>query len=64
MVFMAGHFSPLGGSVKTDPLQGAMAVTFSRYGLGSLKVTTGPLPPGEYALGLIYPQGVFCFGID
>ena len=64
LVFMAGRFSPFGGSVKTDPSQGAVVVSFSRYGAASLKATVGALAPGEYAIGSNYPQAVFCFGVD
>lgn len=63
-VFMTGHFSPLGGSTKTDMSQGAVPVTFTHYGNGSLKVITGPLTPGEYALSRLYGQEAFCFGVD
>jgi len=62
LTFMSGHFSPAGAS--TSMAQG-LPVAFARYGEGSLKITTGALAPGEYALGKTYPgQAVFCFGVD
>jgi hypothetical protein len=61
---MVGHASPGGATVNNNPAQDALPVTFARYGNSSLKITTGPLPPGEYALGRPYIQTVFCFGID
>lgn len=64
LIFMKGHFSPIGGSAKTDPTQGAQTVVFSRYGTGSYKLSVAALEPGEYALGPLYPQTVFCFGVD
>jgi hypothetical protein len=64
LVIMAGRVTPVGGSTKTDLAQGVLPVTFARYGASSLRMTTGPLPPGEYALSALYAQTVFCFGID
>ena len=64
LVIMNGHASPLGESAKTDLAQGALPVTFARYGDTSIRMTTGHLPPGEYALSRLYAQTVFCFGVD
>ncbi len=64
LVIMAGHVTPLGGSTKTDLAQGVLPVVFARYGTSSIKLTTEPLPPGEYAVSRLYAQTVFCFGID
>jgi hypothetical protein len=61
---MVGRASPGSATMHNDPAQDALHVTFARYGSSSLKMTTGPLPPGEYALGRPYIQTVFCFGID
>ena len=59
LVIMAGKFTPIDGSAKTDLAQGVLPVTFVRYGASSIKMTTGPLPPGEYKeapLGVVrYP---------
>ncbi len=62
-VMMAGHASPVGATVNSDP-QGPLPLTFSKYGASSLKVTTAALPSGEYVLGRPYIQPVFCFGVD
>lgn len=64
MVVMTGHASPGSATINNDPAQDALPLTFTRYGDSSLKMTTGPLPPGEYALSRPYAQIVFCFGID
>jgi hypothetical protein len=65
LVFMSGHFSPVGGSMATNFVQGGLPVKFTKYGDGSLKMTTGALAPGEYAVSKAYPgQAVFCFGVD
>jgi hypothetical protein len=64
LIIMAGHASPVGASTKTDLAEGVLPVTFSRYGTSSIKMATGPLPPGEYALSRLYAQTVFCFGVD
>jgi hypothetical protein len=64
LVIVAGHASPLGASAKTDLAEGVLAVTFARYGASSIRMTTAPLPPGEYALSRLYAQTVFCFGVD
>lgn len=64
LVIMAGHITPIGGSTKTDLAQGVLPVTFAHYGTASLKMTTGPLQRGEYAVSQIYAQTVFCFGVD
>lgn len=63
-VFMNGHFSPIGGSTTTDLSRGSVPVTFSKYGEQSIKISAGPLPPGEYALSVSYGQSLFCFGVD
>ncbi|MGA2350035.1 MAG: hypothetical protein ABSF70_06360 [Terracidiphilus sp.] len=64
LVVMEGHASPGGATMNGNPAQSALPVTFSRYGDSSLKLTTGPLPPGEYALSGPYVQPIFCFGVD
>jgi hypothetical protein len=64
LVIMAGHVTPIGGSTKTDLAQGVLPVAFARYGTTSIKMATGSLPPGEYAVSQIYAQTVFCFGVD
>ena len=64
LVVMVGHASPGSATMNNDPAQGALPVTFARYGASSLKITTGPLPPGEYALSGPYAQTFFCFGVD
>jgi len=64
LVVMVGHASPGGATMNNDPAQGALPVTFTRYGTLSLKMTTGPLQSGEYALSGPYAQTVFCFGVD
>lgn len=64
LVVMVGHASPGSATMNNDPAQGALPVTFARYGTSSLKMTTGPLPSGEYALSGPYAQTVFCFGVD
>jgi hypothetical protein len=61
---MSGHFSPLGTSTTSTPAEGILPVEFSRYGSSSLKMTTGELAPGEYAVGHPHGQAVFCFGVD
>jgi hypothetical protein len=65
LVFMTGHASPLGASTRTDPSEGSLPVTFTKYGTSSYKLVTEPLKPGEYALGrATMPSIVFCFGVD
>jgi hypothetical protein len=64
LVVMIGHASPGGATMNNDPAQGALPVSFARYGASSLKITTGPLPSGEYVLSQTYAQTVFCFGVD
>jgi hypothetical protein len=64
IVYMTGHFSPIGGSSKTNLSAGILPLTFDRYGTGSIKITTAPLPPGEYALSMSYGQTLYCFGVD
>ena len=64
LVIMSGHASPVGASTTMTPAQGILPVEFSRYGNSSLKMTTGELAPGEYAVGKPYGPAVFCFGID
>ena len=64
LVIMAGHASPVGASMQTNLAQGVLPVEFSKYGNGSIKLHTGPLAPGEYAVSHTYGQTVFCFGVD
>lgn len=51
-VIMTGHFSPVGGSTKTNLMNGTLPVSFTHYGAG------------EYALSVSTGPSVFCFGID
>jgi hypothetical protein len=64
LVVMAGRATPGSATMNNDPAQGALPVNFVRYGASSLKMTTAPLPPGEYALSGPYAQTIFCFGVD
>jgi hypothetical protein len=64
LVIMAGHASPVGASTKSDLAEGVLPLTFAHYGDSSIRITTGPLPPGEYAVSRLYAQTVFCFGVD
>lgn len=61
---MAGHVTPIGMSTKSDLAQGVISITFARYGASSIKLSTSPLPAGEYAVSRLHAQTVFCFGID
>ena len=64
LIIMSGHAQPFGASATTTPAEGVLPVEFSRYGSSSLKMTTGELAPGEYAVGPLYGPAVFCFGVD
>jgi hypothetical protein len=64
LVMMSGHAQPFGASTTTMPAEGILPVEFSPYGKSSLKMTTGALAPGEYAVGHPYGPAVFCFGVD
>jgi hypothetical protein len=64
MTITGGRFTPLGGSTSTNFQEGTVPVSFTKYGNGSYRVSTSGLPPGEYALGSIYPQVLFAFGVD
>ena len=64
IIYMTGHFSPIGGSAKTNLSEGVLQVTFAHYGVQSFKITTTPLQPGEYALSVSYGQIFYCFGLD
>ena len=59
-----GRFTPLGGSTSTNFQAGTLPVSYSRYGNASYLVSPPGLPPGEYAIGSIYPQVIFAFGAD
>jgi hypothetical protein len=61
---MPGRFSPLGTSTTSTPAEGILPVESSRYGSSSLKMTTGELAPGEYAVGHPHGSAMFCFGVD
>ena len=37
---------------------------FTKCGASSLKLTSGTLPAGEYAVSKVHAQGVICFGVD
>jgi hypothetical protein len=62
------HLTGLGSATsKMDAAIDELPVEFARYGNSSLKLTTKPLPPGEYALGQSYGGlglAVYCFGVD
>lgn len=64
IVYMTGHYGPVGGSSRTNLSEGVLPVTFARYGAQSFELITGPLPPGEYALSVSYGQTLYCFGVD
>ncbi|MGD1097547.1 MAG: hypothetical protein ABSB35_36870 [Bryobacteraceae bacterium] len=64
LLITSGHASPIGASTTTTPAEGMLPVEFSKYGDSSLKMTTGALSPGEYAVGHPYGPAVFCFGVD
>jgi hypothetical protein len=64
LIITSGHAQPFGVSTTTTPAEGVLPVEFSRYGSSSLKMTTGELAPGEYAVGHPYGPAVFCFGVD
>lgn len=64
IVYSSGHFSPIGGSMNISLTQGSLPLAFARYGQSSIKLTTGRLEPGEYALSRAYGADLFCFGID
>lgn len=64
LVIMVGHASPVGASTKSNLAEGVLPLAFARYGTSSIRMTTGPLPPGEYAVSRLYAQTVFCFGVD
>lgn len=54
-----------GATGKTGAALGELPLEFSRYGSASIKASTTPLLPGEYAVGTGMPgQAVFCFGVD
>ena len=60
------HYMGLGQ--KSDLQASQLQMAFSKYGEGSIKITTSnPLQPGEYAIAM-QTQGAqplaFCFGVD
>jgi hypothetical protein len=59
-----GKFTPIGGSTTTNFQQGTVPVTFEKYGQTSYAVRVEHLAAGEYAIGSIYPQTLFAFGVD
>lgn len=61
LVTTSGSISPFRYSSKNTP---GLPVEFSTYGSKSLKLRTGELGPGEYAVGRPYGPSVFCFGVD
>jgi hypothetical protein len=63
MLLMTGSVKVFGGSVQTNPT-GSLPTQFSRYGGSSLLMTVADLAPGEYAVGPIYGNVAFCFGVD
>ena len=63
LVITAGHATPFGASMTTDPSHSIVPVSYSRYGGYSVKMTA-TLGPGEYAVGVQHGQAVFCFGVD
>lgn len=65
MVIATAHATPFGVSSSATLNDGALPVTFLRYGNSSVKMSVAELPPGEYAIQAApYPQAVFCFGVD
>jgi hypothetical protein len=63
-VHATGLFS---ATSKMDAAVDELPVEFARYGNSSIRLTTKPLPPGEYALGQSYGGlglAVYCFGVD
>ena len=64
LVIAAGKATPFGASTKAPLAEGVLPVEFSKYGTASMKMTTTPLAPGEYAVSRQYAQAVFCFGVD
>ena len=65
MVIATAHATPFGVSSSATLNDGALPVTFKRYGNSSVKISVAELPPGEYAIQAApYPQAVFCFGVD
>ena len=65
MVIATAHATPFGVSSSATLNDGALPVTFKRYGNSSVKMSVAELPPGEYAIQAApYPQAVFCFGVD
>jgi hypothetical protein len=53
--------SPFRAKKTTENL---IPFAFSKYGTSSLRLTVGPLEPGEYAVGRQRGQVLFCFGVD
>jgi hypothetical protein len=63
MIGVSVQATPLGATATTSS-EGALGLSFSRYGSSSMKLSTGHLPPGEYAFSAVGGPNVFCFGID
>jgi hypothetical protein len=65
LVMMTSSGSLFHATTKTGQSLGKnMTVEFSTYGEWSVKMSTKDLPPGEYAVGRLGGQAVFCFGVD
>lgn len=64
LVMMSGKIVPFSMNTNMSQTTGSMPIDFAKYGAGSLKLASAPLPPGEYALVRIGGQSAFCFGID
>ncbi|HEY1220541.1 MAG: hypothetical protein ABSE42_17745 [Bryobacteraceae bacterium] len=64
LVIMTGHSGLTGFSTQTNTAQGVLPVEFSKYGDNSIKLHSGPLPAGEYAISCMRHQTAFCFGVD
>jgi hypothetical protein len=65
LVFGIVNGIALYGATATDIRdQSILPTVISRYGTASLKMHIGSLPPGEYAIGRMHGQFMFCFGVD
>ena len=64
LVLNAGHASPLGATFNATVMDGVVPVRFALYGKSSYKMSTPPLPPGEYVVSRAFSRDAFFFGID
>jgi hypothetical protein len=51
-------------SIKTSLTPDTQQVTFTPYGKFSTRITSNPLPPGEYVLSTTPGMTDYCFGVD